>query len=175
MLTKVFVWLAQNVRSALTHFTREPSIKLSISTSLTGWTKVNEDFRLDRMTFTDKSTVGELWLDGKQFCYTLEPTCRNINEKNKGAIPAGRYQIVMTYSNKFGCMMPELVDVPGFTDIRMHPGNMAEDTEGCILVGETESTDFVGQSRAAFKRLLPYINGRTRDNMLFISIIGGRT
>ncbi|NLI35363.1 MAG: hypothetical protein GX416_02435 [Bacteroidales bacterium] len=52
------------------------------------------------------------------------------------AIPAGTYRITMTYSPKFKRVMPLVNGVPQFEAIRIHPGNKAEDTEGCILVGE---------------------------------------
>jgi hypothetical protein len=55
--------------------------------------------------------------------------------------------------------MPLLLDVPMFTGIRIHSGNTAEDTRGCILVGEWRAPDWVGDSRRAFARLFPLIEG----------------
>jgi len=69
------------------------------------------------------------------------------------AIPVGTYQIIITPSKRFGRLLPLLVSVPDFDGIRIHPGNKAEDTEGCILVGKTRSSDFIGRSREAFDEL----------------------
>lgn len=135
-----------------------------------------QEMTLNRMTFTDKSTVGELWIDGNLFCYTLEPTCRQ-GPKITGltAIASKRYVIKMDYSNRLGRKMPFLQDVPDFEGIMIHPGNIPSDTHGCILVGQTKGVDYVGESRAAFDRLLPIIVERTKDKPLFITILGGRS
>jgi len=69
------------------------------------------------------------------------------------AIPSGTYDVEITYSPKYKREMPLLKDVKGFTGIRIHSGNRAEDSEGCILVGQTKSEDFIGQSRLAYKAL----------------------
>lgn len=52
------------------------------------------------------------------------------------AIPYGRYRVSITMSNRFKKMLPLVHDVPGFTGVRLHGGNTAEDTSGCILLGE---------------------------------------
>ena len=69
------------------------------------------------------------------------------------AIPTGTYNVVITPSNRFKRDLPLLENVPGFTGIRIHPGNTAADTEGCILVGKGHSTRSVTDSRAAFNDL----------------------
>jgi len=69
------------------------------------------------------------------------------------AIPYGKYKVVISYSPKFKRRLPFIKDVPGFKGIRIHTGNKAKDTEGCILVGQTMRTDWVGQSRKAFEKL----------------------
>lgn len=69
--------------------------------------------------------------------------------------------------------MPHVVDVPDRTDILIHPGNFPSDTLGCILVGQTKGTDYIGESRAAFDKLWPIIQERTDNKMLFITVLGG--
>ena len=60
----------------------------------------------------------------------------------KTAIPAGTYRLAWTWSKRFQRNTLQLLDVPGFEGIRIHPGNTSADTEGCILPGL--STDRVG-------------------------------
>jgi hypothetical protein len=111
---------------------------------------------LRRKTFSEKSTVGELTIDGVFECYTLEDRVRPVTEAKlhgRTAIPAGTYRVIITPSNRFKRPLPLLVDVPGFDGIRIHPGNTDADTDGCILVGNRKGVDFIGESRDAFGRL----------------------
>lgn len=97
---------------------------------------------IKRLEFGDDYTIGTMLIDGLTLGHTLEDTDRRIEEvgteakiKGKTAIPRGRYEVVLTYSNRFHKVMPEVLDVPGFTAIRIHGGNTHEDTEGCPLLG----------------------------------------
>jgi hypothetical protein len=108
---------------------------------------------LKRMQKTTKSTIGELSVDGKFECFTLEDVERNVKIKGITAIPKGTYKVGISFSNRFQKDLPILLNVPNFEGVRIHPGNKAEDTEGCILVGKTKSADFIGQSRIAFDQL----------------------
>ena len=89
-------------------------------------------------------------------CDTLEPTWRDYvhgGRKIKGhsAIPEGRYAVVISYSPKFQQWLPILLGVPNFSGIRIHAGNTAKDTEGCILVGENREVGKVLDSRKWLK------------------------
>lgn len=108
-----------------------------------------------REIYTGKSTIGRLFLNGKFECYTLEDCERPQGAKVAGAtcIPAGSYALVINRSARFRRLLPQLLEVPGFAGIRIHPGNTDADSEGCILVGQTRAEDFVGSSRAAFQKL----------------------
>lgn len=92
-----------------------------------------------RNVFTDKSTIGDLLINGNFFCYTLEDVVRLPNQKiyGKTAISTGKYEVVLSMSNRFKKLLPELLNVPNFTGIRMHGGNTSEDTEGCIVLAKT--------------------------------------
>jgi len=104
---------------------------------------------LERFNFTEKSTIGSLAIDGKDFCWTLELPLKDGSPGS--CIPAGTYKVVTYPSPKFGRLMPLLVDVPGRSNIEMHWGNVPENTEGCILLGGTlPQPDFIGNSRMIF-------------------------
>lgn len=102
-------------------------------------------------------TPGELSVGGLFQCYTCEDVEREVKVMGVTAIPAGRYQVVVTHSPRFQRRLPLLLSVPGFSGVRIHTGNTAGDTEGCILVGQRETFSGVGQSRPAFDRLFPQL------------------
>ncbi len=119
--------------------------------------------RLVRRWFTENSTIGELYVDGAFECFTLEDRVRQGPKvPGKTAIPEGTYRVIVTMSPRFGRELPLLVAVPGFSGVRFHPGNKAEDTEGCILPGQTREQDWVGRSRPAFEAL----NAKIRTALL---------
>lgn len=92
-----------------------------------------------RNVFTDKSTIGDLLVDSNFFCYTLEDVVRKPDEKIPGetAIPTGKYEVVLSMSNRFKKLLPELLNVPNFTGVRMHGGNTSDDTDGCIILARS--------------------------------------
>lgn len=100
-----------------------------------------------------KSTIGRLLIDGVFECWTLEDVVRPVKIAHETAIPAGTYKVIIDMSNRFQRLLPLLLDVPGFAGIRIHPGNTDHDTDGCILVGQSQAPDFVGSSRKAFDAL----------------------
>lgn len=113
-------------------------------------------------------TIGKLSIDGHYFCDTLEDTVRPAGVKIPGrtAIPAGKYQIEITESIRFNRLMPIIKDVPGFSGVRIHSGNTAEDTEGCILVGFNRVKGKVLDSRETFQKLF---------TMLWVVNLGGES
>lgn len=110
---------------------------------------------LKRTEYTQTYTAGELYVNGARFCDTLEDIVRPHGEKIFGetAIPAGKYKVIINQSPKYGKEMPLLCDVPGFTGIRIHSGNTAEDSHGCILVGIKAGKGRLGQSRDTYNKL----------------------
>ena len=117
------------------------------------------------------ATIGELAVDGTAECFTLEDEVRDgdiflVKIQGGTAIPAGRYAVIITHSPHFDRDLPLLVGVPDFEGVRIHPGNKAADTDGCLLVGKTRLGASIGNSRAAFDVLFPKIQA---------AIAGGQT
>ena len=126
---------------------------------------------VQRDTFSDNSTIGEMLIDGEHQCWTLEPRL-DRSEGKPYCIPAGTYRILMLTSERFEMVTPHLQDVPDFTEIEIHPGNFPGDTEGCTVVGTTRSTDMVGSSRIAFELLMERLQGQAEITATYI---GGLT
>ena len=80
--------------------------------------------------------IGEMLIDGKHFAYTLEDITRDVKVYGETAIPTGTYKIIVDYSEHFKKELPHILNVPGFNGIRIHGGNTANDTLGCILIGK---------------------------------------
>ena len=114
-----------------------------------------------RNTEAENSTEGKLSIDDEIECYTLEDKDRHLEDGNekvygKSAIPRGTYPVSITYSQRFQKDLIYIHDVPQFTGVRIHSGNSAKDTEGCILVGSVNKQDddnWIGGSRIAYNRL----------------------
>ncbi len=137
---------------------------------------------LTRTIRSDESTIGELSLEGEHICYTLEDLDRGLKGTwdiaavkkkkvyGKTAIPTGRYQVVMNYSDQFKKYMPLLVGVLGFEGIRIHSGNAAIDTLGCILVGRARGIDQIFGSRIAYADLFIMLKAAETKEKIFITI-----
>ena len=134
------------------------------------------ELKLIRETFTEKSTIGSLYVNGIFFCYTLEDKDRKletggIKEYAKTAIPRGKYKVINSFSNRFKKYLPELVNVPQFAGIRIHAGNTADHSEGCILVGSTKAVDFIGNSKVTFDKLMKAIQAVEKIEKINIEIV----
>jgi len=131
------------------------------------------ELKLIRKTFTDNSTIGELFNGDVFLCYTLEDMTREPDIKIPGrtSIPYGRYEVAITFSPKYNCKMPILLNVPNFEGIRIHSGNDDGDTEGCILVGLRKGKDMIFESRLAYVKVKELIGAKIAyDEKVFITI-----
>lgn len=129
---------------------------------------------LSRKVFTDKSTIGELYVSGVFFCHTLELSCRRGDEKGLRAIPAGTYRLNLDPSPKYGKLMWEIFGVPGRSGILIHPANRPEELDGCIAPGvyDPNLPDWVYSSTATYRRLCERLN-EFKNQQLWISLVGG--
>ena len=96
---------------------------------------------LVRYTRTDEAILGSLYLNGAFICHTLE------NASN--VIPCGMYAVQNSKSPKFKRELPLLhnAQVPASRGIRIHVGNTAKDSQGCVLVGMTREVHLLGGSK----------------------------
>ena len=131
-----------------------------------------------RFSSQEDSTNGILFdiTDGKRefLCYTLEDEHRDVKKYGETRVPAGTYNITLRtvggfhgrYLKKYGEMHKGMLwvrEVPNFEYILIHTGNTDEHTAGCLLLGDTQQTNFdwsdgfVGRSTIAYKRVYPKI------------------
>jgi hypothetical protein len=123
-----------------------------------------------RDTFSDKSTIGELFINGERFCDTLENPWLD-NQRNISCIPEGEYPVRLRLARESATReyLHLLVqDVPNRDYILFHRGNFPKDTSGCILVGLGSQQDFVSNSRLAMDLVLKEILnlGGTNINLI---------
>lgn len=138
---------------------------------------------LKRIAKKDTYTVGKLYIDGVYFCDTIEDKDRGLYQKqdiqelkkikvpSKTAIPTGIYKISLNivspkYSTKkiyqeiCKGKVPRLLNVPGYEGVLIHIGNTAEDSAGCILVGQNKVVGKVINSTETFRKLYNKIKGQ---------------
>ena len=144
------------------------------------------ELKLKRIFKGDKYTIGNLFINGKKFCDTLEDTDRGLDAsmpvskimtlKKFGitAIPKGTYEVVMNVvSAKFskykqytfcGGRVPRLLNVPGYDGVLMHIGNKPEDTDGCILVGKNTVKGMITSSTETFMSFYKILEDASKRN-----------
>lgn len=136
---------------------------------------------LKRIALRSTYTIGRLYVDGNYFCDTLEDTVRDLNKNGKfdngekkvygkTAIPYGTYEIKWTYSPRFKKYTPQLMNVPSFSGIRIHAGNSADQTEGCLLLGQNKKVGMVLNSRATINKFYPMIKEACSKGKVTIEI-----
>jgi hypothetical protein len=115
-------------------------------------------FLLDRKWRKETYTIGRLYVNGEFLCNTIEDVDRKLNQNMSAteiqrikvaaetAIPTGTYAMRVTMSPKFKRELVEIQNVPGFSGIRVHRGNTAQDSAGCLIVGENTSKGRVTNS-----------------------------
>lgn len=136
-------------------------------------------FEVLRISSQKDSTSGLLFdvSNGKRtfLCYTLEDEQRDVKVWGETRIPAGTYKLGLRteggfhnrYLSRYGADfhkgMIHVLDVPGFEWILWHSGNTDENTAGCLLLGNTQTSNliakdgFIGSSRDAYKLVYPRV------------------
>lgn len=119
-------------------------------------------------------TIGRVYINDTFFCNSLEDCDRGLQQwmsvaeidmakvYGETAIPKGKYIVTMDYSPKYKRVMPHVMNVKGFTGIRIHSGNAAKDSLGCILLGKNDKPGWISNSRATcqkFETLLKEAGG----------------
>jgi hypothetical protein len=128
---------------------------------------------LTRKTFTGDSTTGELAIDGRFECFTLEDVVRAVKIHGETAIPNGSFGLSINVSPRFKIRLPRLANVPGFEGVLIHVGNTKKDTDGCILVGQGVAKDMVTQSKAAMALLMAKLEAaQARGEPMRIDVLG---
>ena len=134
---------------------------------------------LKRKFLGDKYTVGDLFINGKFFCNTIEDKVRELPAacsytpkgqscKCKGkiyaetAIPAGTYKVIMEHSPRFKRKLPLLDTVPHFIGILIHSGTTAVDSAGCLIVGNNTIKGKVTESRVTSDKLNAILSKETQ-------------
>jgi hypothetical protein len=107
-----------------------------------------------RKFFKETYTIGRFYNENMFICSTLEDRIRDLQDRNHDgdfddegegklygmtAIPCGRYEVIVNHSQKLKRRLPLLLNVEGFTGIRIHAGKNERHTEGCILVGDNKT------------------------------------
>lgn len=105
------------------------------------------DIKVQRINYQEEYTEGKMYIDEEYFCDTLEDKDRNLSDnmsstdiakiKKHGvtAIPKGKYRVILSYSEKFKKILPEIVAVKCFSGVRIHSLNFATQSLGCIGIG----------------------------------------
>lgn len=121
---------------------------------------------IDRKYKKSGYTIGHMYVDGKYVCDTLEDSDRGLNKDmpleyikkvkvyGETAIPTGEYEVTLSYSPKFKRIMPIVMDVPGWSGVRIHAANKATQLAGCIAPGLNRIKGMVVESTKYYYKLM---------------------
>lgn len=129
-------------------------------------------FFVTPIVLSHKGTVSKIEGNGFKSCYILEDVIRVVKIMHDTCISAGRYEVILKYSNRYKRLMPFLLNVPNFQGIMIHTGNTTKDTSGCLLIGEkfNFSTFSISESRIAYNRFFVFLVDKISVGRVFIDI-----
>ena len=139
------------------------------------------ELKLNRISSGEDSTLGNLYIDGKFECFTLEDQFQEIKVPGETRIPADTYIIkklkqdtplTLKYKKKYKWFdyHLEICDIPNYTGVYMHVGNRHQNTAGCPLLGDTLANNqhgddgFLGTSTVAYKRVYEKVSDALNVN-----------
>ncbi len=175
-MKRIYKWLKKLFQELISHqkrnvrvYTQKTQVKDKVALN-----KLTEDRGVNllilRDTFTDESTLGELFLNGERFCDTLELPYRD-NQRSISCIPIGEYKVRLRVARESATRdyLHLLVqEVPNRSYILFHRGNTAKDTRGCVLVGQTREQDRVNNSRLAMDLIVKEVINLGGENINLI-------
>ena len=130
---------------------------------------------VERKWKKDTYTIGRFYVNGAFFGNSMEDKDRGLDKAmplksiqlkkvyGKTAIPTGTYIVKLTKSPKFASrawgkkyngLVPEILEVPGFEGIRIHPLNCAEDSLGCVGVGKNDKVGWISNATQYYYDLM---------------------
>ena len=128
--------------------------------------------KVKRLYRKPEYSISKMYINGDYFCDVAEDQDRglysymNVGEiskikvKDNTAIPYGKYKVRLSMSPRFKKILPEIMNVPGFTGVRIHAGNNPKtDSSGCLLVGKNTIKGQVTNSRATMDKLMEKLKG----------------
>lgn len=136
---------------------------------------------LKRIPSTGNYTEGKLYINGVYFCDTLEDKDRGLQQHmslaeikavkvyGETCIPYGTYKVELSYSPKFKKTMPAILNVKGFTGVRIHNGVDKNSTLGCIIIGKKWQDGKVTKSRDTFTKLMQILQQCDKEIILIIN------
>ena len=135
---------------------------------------------LKRIAKKETYTIGKLYIDNVYFCDTIEDKGRGLNQDmpindikkkkvyGETAIPTGTYSLIIDYSNRFKRRMAHILNVPGYEGIRIHTGNTAKDSLGCIIVGKNKVVGKVVESKITYDKLFTLLEKAYKEGKINI-------
>jgi len=138
-----------------------------------------------RYVFQPDSTISHFSVNDKPMCHILEDFDRGLKQTDSiehinatkvyghTCIPYGRYEVLMTFSQRFQQIMPLVSNVPGYEGIRMHIGNKSADTLGCLLLGDYDekAVNFISNSTGNWTELMDILfRAVDREEKIWITI-----
>lgn len=136
------------------------------------------EIKVVRSVHNDTSTLGKMFINDEFYAYTCEDTVRNLGGdtskkiKDQTAIDAGRYEVVLSFSEHFQKYLPLLLNVSCFEGVRIHGGNTAEDSRGCILIGaNSDMKSTISNCASKVANLVAILKGVEKTEKIWIEIV----
>jgi len=138
------------------------------------------ELKLVRKIFNENSVEGNLYIDGKWFCNTIEDKVRaepgewkaSCKVQDKTAIPYGTYPVLVTWSNRFKRQLTGIFNVPDFEGIRIHNGTSEKSSSGCVIVSykDDDKAHLLINDKTAMNYLCTLIQKAQKNQKVFITI-----